>query len=306
MSNKVYANGNAIACKSGDGKVIASFPDVCLSPPSPPAGPIPVPYPNTSFSKDMQNGSRTIKIDGKEIMLKDKSYYKTAPLGDEAATNGLGAGVISHVITGKTYFVAWSMDVKFEGDNVDRHLDITTSNHACPMANDNVPNPGQEEGAQEEKCPPHAWSITSEKTAEQAKADNEDRAKYLRGRGGKQQVRQAETLEFANKAIDANMDVMHIRAVEVNIKCDDCGEEGEIDILGDEQVAESQSVSAENYRKDGKKRAQADRLNDYQSQMNKRCGTKHKPRAKFDDARVGEEQKVRDVCAKRQMAPEFI
>jgi len=139
MGCEVYANDDEIACKAGDGKVIAAFPDVCLSPPSPPAGPIPVPYPNTSFSKDMQNGSKTVMINGKEVMLKDQSFYKTSPLGDEAATNGLGAGVITHVITGKTYFVAWSMDVKFEGQNVDRHTDITTSNHASPTGNAGVP-----------------------------------------------------------------------------------------------------------------------------------------------------------------------
>ena len=144
MSNKVYANNNEIACKSGNDKVIASFPDVCLSPPSPPAGPIPVPYPDSSFSKDMKSGSKKVKIDGKEVMLKDKSYYKSSPLGDEAATKSLGAGVITHVITGKTYFVGWSMDVKFEGKNVDRHLDLTTSNHASPMANAQIPLPGLE------------------------------------------------------------------------------------------------------------------------------------------------------------------
>jgi len=148
MGCEVYANGDEIACKAGDGKVIASFPDVCLSPPSPPAGPIPVPYPDTSFSKDMQNGSKTVKIKGQEVMLKDQSFYKTSPLGDEAATSGLGAGVITHVITGKTYFVAWSMDVKFEGQNVDRHSDMTTSNHASP--NPNVPSPGLNLSAQQE------------------------------------------------------------------------------------------------------------------------------------------------------------
>src|SRR5579863_3442126 len=130
MSKEVYADGNEIACKAGDGKVIAAFPDVCLSPPSPPAGPVPVPYPDTSYSKDMQEGSKTVKIGDDEVMLKDKSYYKTSPLGDEAATKSLGAGVVTHVITGTTYFAAWSMDVKFEGENVDRHIDITTSNHA--------------------------------------------------------------------------------------------------------------------------------------------------------------------------------
>ena len=130
MGCEVYANGNEIACKAGDGKVIAAFPDVCLSPPSPPAGPIPVPYPNTSFSKDMQNGSKTVKIKRKEVMLKDRSFYKTSPLGDEAATRSFGANVMNHSLTGKTYFAAWSMDVKFEGENIDRHSDLTTSNHA--------------------------------------------------------------------------------------------------------------------------------------------------------------------------------
>lgn len=132
MSCNVFANGNEIACKKGGNKVIAEFPDVCLSPPSPPAGPIPVPYPNSSFSKDMKSGSKKVKIKGGEVMLKDKSFYKSSPLGDEAATKSFGGNVISHNITGKTFFVAWSMDVKFEGMNVDRHIDMTTSNHMSP------------------------------------------------------------------------------------------------------------------------------------------------------------------------------
>jgi Domain of unknown function (DUF4150) len=155
MSNNVFANGNAIACKAGDDKVIASMPDVCLSPPSPPAGPVPVPYPNTSFSKDMQSGSKTVEINGKEVMLKDKSFYKTSPLGDEAATNSFGGSVITHTITGKTYFSAWSMDVKFEGENVPRHLDLTTSNHN-PYPGSTAPTPAQEDALKaisENRCP---------------------------------------------------------------------------------------------------------------------------------------------------------
>lgn len=144
MGTGVYANGSAIACKAGDGKVIASFPDVCMSPPSPPAGPIPVPYPNTSFSKDMTNGSKKVKIKNKEVMLKNKSFYKSSPLGNEAATRSFGANVVSHVITGKTYFTAWSMDVKFEGKNVPRHKDFTTSNHGSYPAGAALPNPDLE------------------------------------------------------------------------------------------------------------------------------------------------------------------
>jgi hypothetical protein len=127
MANEVYANGMEIACKSGNSKVIAAFPDVCLSPPPPPAGPVPIPYPVTSMSSDAEEGSKTVKIDGKPIMLKDKSYYKQCT-GDEAATKSFGMGVITHCIQGKTYFRAWSSDVIVEDYNVDRHLDLTGSN----------------------------------------------------------------------------------------------------------------------------------------------------------------------------------
>lgn len=36
---------------------------------------------------------------------------------------------ITHQLTGKIYFQAWAMDVKLDGKNVCRHIDITTSNH---------------------------------------------------------------------------------------------------------------------------------------------------------------------------------
>jgi hypothetical protein len=119
-----------IACAEGAGQVIAAFPDMCLSPPSPPAGPLPVPYPDTSASKDTQSGSQTVQIQGGAVMLKDQSFYATSPLGNEAATNSFGGCPVTGTITGKTYFAAWSPDVQFEGENVDRHLDLTTSNHS--------------------------------------------------------------------------------------------------------------------------------------------------------------------------------
>ncbi|WP_375766141.1 DUF4150 domain-containing protein [Archangium gephyra] len=130
MGSEVFANGNEIACEAGDGKVVAAFPDVCMSPPPPPSGPVPVPYPNTSFSKDMKEGSKTVKIRGKPAMLRDQSYYKTSPLGNEAATRNFGGSAVTHTITGKAYFASWSMDVQFESKNVTRHVDLATSNHA--------------------------------------------------------------------------------------------------------------------------------------------------------------------------------
>jgi hypothetical protein len=152
MSSEVYANGDEIACKAGNGKVMAAFPDVCLSPPSPPAGPVPVPYPNTSFSKDLQQGSKTVKLGGQPAALAQQSYYKTSPLGDEAATRSFGASVITHQITGKTYFQAWSMDVVIEGKNACRHFDLTTSNHASyPGSTPPFPNMEKEVAMAQER-----------------------------------------------------------------------------------------------------------------------------------------------------------
>lgn len=139
MSNDVFANGREISCKKGDGKTICEFPDVCFTPPENPATPpgVPVPYPNTALSSDTTEGSKTVKISGEEIMLKNSSYFKTSS-GDEAGA-AAKKGVITSTNKGKAYFIAWSMDVKFEGENVVRHLDMTTNNHASPMANGSVP-----------------------------------------------------------------------------------------------------------------------------------------------------------------------
>ncbi len=134
MGKNVYANGMEISGKAADNQSISALPDVCLSPPSPPAGPIPIPYPNFSQASDTTNGTSTVKIGGKEAGQKDKSYYGTSK-GDEAATKGLGMGVVTHTIQGKTYFAAWSMDVKLEGENAPRFMDLTTHNHASPPQN---------------------------------------------------------------------------------------------------------------------------------------------------------------------------
>jgi hypothetical protein len=133
LSNDVFANGRELACKAGSGKSICAFPDVCMTPPENPATPpgVPVPYPNTGMASDTTSGSRTVKITGKEVMLKNKSYFKKS-MGDEAGC-AAKKGVVSSVNRGKIYFTAWSMDVKIEGENAVRHLDMTTHNHGSSM-----------------------------------------------------------------------------------------------------------------------------------------------------------------------------
>lgn len=130
MSATVFANGMSIACKVSSGRTIAAMPDVCLSPPSPPAGPVPIPYPNTAAASDTDKGSKTVEIGGEPVMLKDQSVFKTST-GNEAATKSFGMSVVTHKIQGEASFVAWSMDVKFEGQNVPRHMDLMGHNEAC-------------------------------------------------------------------------------------------------------------------------------------------------------------------------------
>jgi hypothetical protein len=144
VGDTVFANGMSIACKVSSGKTIAAMPDVCLSPPSPPAGPVPIPYPNTAMASDTDQGSKTVQIGGQEIMLKDKSVFKTSS-GNEAATKSFGMSVVTHQIQGKASFISWSMNVKFEGENVPRHLDLM----------------GQNEASSPHSPPPHPFTATT-------------------------------------------------------------------------------------------------------------------------------------------------
>ena len=128
MSKNVFANGREVSAKKDDNQSMGAMPDICLSPPSPPAGPIPIPYPNFSSASDTSSGTKSVKIGGDEAGMKNESNYKSSK-GDEAATRTFGMGVVSHTIQGKTVFAAWSFDVKFEGSNAIRHMDMTMHNN---------------------------------------------------------------------------------------------------------------------------------------------------------------------------------
>jgi hypothetical protein len=120
-----------VSGKASDNKSIAAMPDVCMSPPSPPAGPVPIPYPNTAMASDSADGTKTVTIGGKEVGMKNSSTYSKST-GDEPATQSFGANVGSHKIQGPMKFAAWSSDVKFEGANAIRMGDMTTHNHSNP------------------------------------------------------------------------------------------------------------------------------------------------------------------------------
>ena len=166
MGANVFANGREISGKAANNKTIAKMPDVCLSPPSPPAGPIPIPYPNFAMASDTTGGSKKVKIGKKEVGLKGKSKYKKSK-GDEAATRSFGASVVSHTISGSVKHAAGSFDVKIEGSNVVRFLDFTTGNHS----NQGMP-PGPDQGALSPGAP-------SDSECEELGDKNEDERKKV-------------------------------------------------------------------------------------------------------------------------------
>ncbi len=121
MPVTVGVNQLSVVHAASNGVTIA-FPDVCKTP-APPAPPIPIPYPNIAKSSDTAKGSKKVKCDGNPICLKDSNFMMST--GDEA---GSLMGVASNKIKGKAEFVNFSFDVKVEGKNVARALDLMLHN----------------------------------------------------------------------------------------------------------------------------------------------------------------------------------
>ena len=121
MGVTVGVNNLSVVHKDSGGVTIA-FPDVCKTP-APPAPPIPIPYPNIAKSSDTAKGSKKVKMDGNPICLKDSNFSTST--GDEA---GSLKGIASNKTKGKAEFVNFSFDVKVEGKNVPRALDLMLHN----------------------------------------------------------------------------------------------------------------------------------------------------------------------------------
>jgi hypothetical protein len=104
------------------GGMLIVFPDVCKTP-APPAGPIPIPYPNIAQSQDTSDGSETVKMDGNPVLLKGSKFSQST--GDEAGSAG---GVASSSTKGQADPLLYSFDVKVDGKNVCRLADIMMTN----------------------------------------------------------------------------------------------------------------------------------------------------------------------------------
>ncbi|WNG33933.1 DUF4150 domain-containing protein [Archangium minus] len=121
MANTVGVNKMSVVTKDSNGTT-AAFPDVCKTPS--PGGPIPIPYPNIARSADTDKGSKKVTVEGNPLCLKDSNFSTST--GDEGGT--AGGGVVSSKTKGKAEFVNFSFDVKVEGKNVARALDLMLHN----------------------------------------------------------------------------------------------------------------------------------------------------------------------------------
>ncbi|MBN1833696.1 MAG: DUF4150 domain-containing protein [Deltaproteobacteria bacterium] len=88
--DQVSPKSTPISSKQDGGKAVAATPDVCQTPPSSPAAPpgVLVPYPNNGAASDTTKGSKEVKVSGKEVQLKNKSYFKKSS-GDEPGAHYL-------------------------------------------------------------------------------------------------------------------------------------------------------------------------------------------------------------------------
>ncbi len=126
MGDNVFVNGRAAVHKGSCGKSTA-FPDVCLCPPGPPAGPVPTPLTNTAVAADLAGGAASVLVEGNPVGT-IKSYISKST-GNEVARS-TGGGVVSGATQGKARFGSHSMNVFFEGEPAVQHMDLLTHNHA--------------------------------------------------------------------------------------------------------------------------------------------------------------------------------
>lgn len=123
MPSTITVNMLPLTHKGSISIATATVPDVCKTPS--PAGPVPIPYPNIAMSSDLAKGTKKVKGDGKMIAVKGSEYSRST--GDEAGTVG---GVVSSTFIKEAKWILSSFNVKMDGKNACRSLDMMTHNHA--------------------------------------------------------------------------------------------------------------------------------------------------------------------------------
>jgi uncharacterized Zn-binding protein involved in type VI secretion len=163
-----------------------TIPNVCKMP-GPPAPFVPAPLPNIAKSElSPKDYSKTVKIEGKTVAIRGSTFQS---IGDEAS-KGTGGGLISANTQGPAKFITpGSMNVKFEGKNV-QLLSDSVLNNCGPSGS--PPNTGAtmmgvgQGSAPQAKCPPHdiEWEPLTpegeEKRKQREEAENKKRDQEIR------------------------------------------------------------------------------------------------------------------------------
>jgi hypothetical protein len=102
----------------------------------------------------------------------------------------------------------------------------------------------------------HDWEEVDSKSPEDGKRANRDTAAKVKAADPPS----AKGYEFENHCIDANMEKLRIEKVSVTYKCSICGQVQEVDIVGEDQIAECKNKKKADMK-------QADRLKDIQSKI---------------------------------------
>ncbi len=98
-----------------------AFPDVCKTPT--PAGPIPIPYPNTAQTMMGKPKSTKVKVCGAAPLMKNSKISMSN--GDNAGVSG---GVVSSSFMQRVEFVSSSKKVKIQGKPAVRVFDSIKAN----------------------------------------------------------------------------------------------------------------------------------------------------------------------------------
>ncbi len=106
------------------GGMCQAMPDVCNTP-APPAGPIPMPYPNISMCNQALPATCTLTVKIECMPALTKASEIPLSTGDEAGSAG---GVMSGKIKGETMFKTFSLKVKLEGQSVVYQTCMTAQN----------------------------------------------------------------------------------------------------------------------------------------------------------------------------------
>lgn len=121
MGVTVNVNGLSLVHRASGGFSAATLPDVCKTPPDAK----PIPYPNTSYSKDIAKGTTTVFADGGNMCGHAPSEFATS-VGDESGSLG---GLTSGTFMKESTWITFSFDVKLEGQGACRFTDKKFQNH---------------------------------------------------------------------------------------------------------------------------------------------------------------------------------